>query len=225
MQLSSTTLSRVIEFSDFNSTVQVIPPQYTEVLDIKIDIVAPDEFNLGLTEIEDRDNLLVGLQGKYTGVFDTEIWYFKEGDVVALDYSKGAGDPELISEVKFQELKDKYPDLPVSQPVETNNYLNIPEGQTLVAYIQSSNLTKTISYTVTVDYAEYLNDLDALPDPILPSDEILPDEIELIKEGYNIDDYDTPPPLVIREILNLSQTVDGDTSTAKRVINSYYSSN
>jgi len=225
MQLSSTTLSRVIEFSDFNSTVQVIPPQYTEVLDIKIDIVAPDEFNLGLTEIEDRDNLLVGLQGKYTGVFDTEIWYFKEGDVVALDYSKGAGDPELISEVKFQELKDKYPDLPVSQPVETNNYLNIPEGQTLVAYIQSSNLTKTISYTVTVDYAEYLNDLDALPDPILPSDEILPDEIELIKEGYNIDDYNTPPPLVIREILNLSQTVDGDTSTAKRVINSYYSSN
>ena len=225
MQLSSTTLSRVIEFSDFNSTVQVIPPQYTEVLDIKIDIVAPDEFNLGLTEIEDRDNLLVGLQGKYTGIFDTEIWYFKEGDVVGLDYSKGAGDPELISEVKFQELKDKYPDLPVSQPVETNNYLNIPEGQTLVAYIQSSNLTKTISYTVTVDYAEYLNDLDALPDPILPSDEILPDEIELIKEGYNIDDYNTPPPLVIREILNLSQTVDGDTSTAKRVINSYYSSN
>jgi hypothetical protein len=225
MQLSSTTLSRVIEFSDFNSTVQVIPPQYTEVLDIKIDIVAPDEFNLGLTEIEDRDNLLVGLQGKYTGIFDTEIWYFKEGDVVGLDYSKGAGDPELISEVKFQELKDKYPDLPVSQPVETNNYLNIPEGQTLAAYIQSSNLTKTISYTVTVDYAEYLNDLDALPDPILPSDEILPDEIELIKEGYNIDDYNTPPPLVIREILNLSQTVDGDTSTAKRVINSYYSSN
>ena len=225
MQLSSTTLSRVIEFSDFNSTVQVIPPQYTEVLDIKIDIVAPDEFNLGLTEIEDRDNLLVGLQGKYTGVFDTEIWYFKEGDVVALDYSKGAGDPELISEVKFQELKDKYPDLPVSQPVETNNYLNIPEGQILVAYIQSSNLTKTVSYTVTVDYAEYLDDLDALPDPILPSDEILPDEILLIKEGYNIDDYDTPPLLVIRDIFNVSQTIDGDTSTAKRVINSYYNSN
>ena len=225
MQLSSTTLSRVIEFSDFNSTVQVIPPQYTEVLDIKIDIVAPDEFNLGLTKIEDKDNLLVGLQGKYTGVFDTEIWYFKEGDVVALDYSKGSGDPELISEEKFQELKDKYPDLSVSQPIETNNYLNIPEGQILVAYIQSSNLTKTVSYTVTVDYAEYLDDLDALPDPILPSDEILPDEILLIKEGYNIDDYDTPPLLVIRDIFNVSQTIDGDTSTAKRVINSYYNSN
>ena len=225
MQLSSTTLSRVIEFSDFNSTVQVIPPQYTEVLDIKINIVGPDELNLGLTKIEDKDNLLVGLQGKYTGVFDTEIWYFKEGDVVALDYSKGAGDPELISEEKFQELKDKYPDLPVSQPVETNNYLNIPEGQTLVAYIQSSNLTKTVSYTVTVDYAEYLDDLDALPDPILPSDEILPDEILLIKEGYNIDDYDTPPLLVIRDFFNVSQTIDGDTSTAKRVINSYYNSN
>ena len=147
MQLSSTTLARVNEFVDFNSTVQVIPPDDTEVLDIKINIVGPDELNLGLTKIEDKDNLdnlLVGLQGKYTGVFDTEIWYFKEGDVVDLDYSKGAGDPELISEEKFQELKDKYPNLPVSQPIETNNHLSIPEGQTLVAYIQSSILTLTL---------------------------------------------------------------------------------
>jgi hypothetical protein len=223
MQLSSTTLARAVEFVDFNSTVQVIPPQFTEVLDIKINIVGTDELNLGLTKIEDKDNLLVGLQGKYTGVFDTEIWYFKEGDVVDLDYSKGAGDPELISEEKFQELKDKYPDLSVSQPIETNNHLSIPEGQTLVAYIQSSILTKIVSYTVTVDYAEYLDDLDALPDPILPSDEILPDEILLIKEGYNIDDYDTPPLLVIRDIFNISQTIDGDTSTAKNVISNYYS--
>jgi len=220
MQLSNTSLTRVEEFVDFNSTVGVIPTEYSEVLDVKIDIAPPEKFDGGLTKIEDKDNLIVGLLGKYEDVFDREIWHFKKGDIVDLDYSKGAGDPELISEVKLRELKAEYPNMNVTQPTETKSHLTIPQGHILVAYIQSSILTKTISYKVTVDHAFYIN----LP-PIYPSQRILPTEIELIKEGYDIDDYDTPPPLVIREILNLSQIVDGDRTTAMRVINSYYNDN
>lgn len=211
MEIDNTVLDRVNEFQDFTSTVNIIQLPTEEVLDIKIDVVEPDEFDLGLTRIEDEENLIVGLTGKYAGIFDTEIWYFPEGNVVDLDYSKGAGDPELISEEEFIKLKEKYPDLPVSQPIETNNYLTIPEGQTLVAYIQSSELTKTVSYTITIDYYE---DIDAPPLEI-PSD--------LNDEEYNIEDYAEPPQDVNRIIFTISQTIDGDLTTAKKVINSYYS--
>lgn len=214
MEIDNTVLDRVNEFQDFTSTVNIIQLPTEEVLDIKIDVVEPDEFDLGLTRIEDEENLMVGLTGKYAGIFDTEIWYFKEGDVVDLDYSKGARDPELISEEEFIKLKEKYPDLSVSQPIETNNYLTIPEGQILVAYIQSSELTKTVSYTITIDYYEDIDAIDAPPLEI-PSD--------LNDEEYNIEDYAEPPQDVNRITFTISQTIDGDLTTGKKVINSYYS--
>lgn len=210
MELDNTILNRVNEFQDFTSVVNIIPLENEETLGVKIEVIAPEEFDLGLNKIEDSENLIVGLSGKYAGVFDTEIWYFPEGDVVELDYSKGAGDPELISEEEFNELKEKYPDLPVSQPIETNNYLTIPEGQTLVAYIQSSELTKTVSYMVTIDYYIYEDSPFELPS-------------HLNIEEYDIYEYNNPLEDVNRITFTITQKIDGDTSTAKKVINNYYS--
>jgi hypothetical protein len=209
MEIDNTTLTRVTEFQNFTSAVGVISLADEELLGLRIDIVAPDNFNLGLTKIEIRENLLVGLTGKYTGIFNTEIWYFKKNDIVDLDYSKGAGDPELISDSEFTKLKEKYPDLPVSQPIETNDYLTIPENQRMVAYIQSSELTKTVSYTITIDYHKYID-----------SPFILPPHLNV--EEYNIYDHSEPPEEVDRETFIISQTIDGDTTTARKVINSYY---
>ena len=209
MEIDNTTLTRVTEFQNFTSAVGVISLADEELLGLRIDIVAPDNFNLGLTKIESRENSLVGLTGKYTGIFNTEIWYFKKDDIVDLDYSKGASDPELISNDEFTKLKEKYPDLPVSQPTETNDYLTIPENQRLVAYIQSSELTKTISYTITIDYHKYID-----------SPFILPSHLNATE--YNIYDHSEPPEEVDRETFIISQTIDGDTTTARKVINSYY---
>ena len=207
MEISNTELATVKELDEFSSTVSLIPDATEVFIDSKIE---PIEGTLDSALNAIDGGLEVGLSGLYAGIFNTQIWYFKKGDIVDVNYGKGGGYPQMLSDKEFQALKEKYPNQPVSQPTVTNNPLTIPPGQIIFAYIQSSNLTKIVSYKVTVDF---WIDNPPLTTPIgLTSD-------------YKIEDYPEPPFGVLRSEFVIKQTVNGDLLTAKKVINSYYGNN
>lgn len=208
MELSSEVLATVTEVKDvFTSTTSVIPDATEVILDTKLEPIG-DSYLSALNIIDGGAS--VGLEGFYVGVFDTEIWYFPEGDVVSVDYPEGGGKPIKLSDEAFEKLKEKYPDSNVVQPTVTDNPLSIPEGQTIFAYFQSTNLTKIVKYSVTVDY--YIDDAAG---GLFP-----PVGIDL--DQYQIEDYENPPGGIIRSIFTIQQTVNGDLATPGIIINKYY---